>query len=232
MESSAPLRIPTRLAGACRAAPERAAWLASVPQLVRELEQRWSLKLGSPFDGPDISCARVAPAVRSDGNAAVLKLGMPHFEGEQEIAGLRFWNGDPTVRLLEADDGLNAMLLERCEPGESLRVLREQEQDTVIASLLRRLWRKLAPSHGFRPLVDMLAYWSEASLFAADRWTDAGLVRKGLRLFQELPATATDEALLATDLHAGNVLGAQLERGGNGSEHSLGERERIDSPGA
>jgi hypothetical protein len=38
---------------------------------------------------------------------------MPHMEGANEIQGLRFWNGNPTVQLLEADDDLGAMLLER-----------------------------------------------------------------------------------------------------------------------
>jgi streptomycin 6-kinase len=53
------------------------------------------------------------------------KIGMPHMEGEHEIDGLRFWDGDPTVRLLMADDDLGAMLLERCEPGTVLRALPE-----------------------------------------------------------------------------------------------------------
>lgn len=35
---------------------------------------------------------------------------MPHTEGAHEIEGLRFWNGSPTVQLLEADDALGAML--------------------------------------------------------------------------------------------------------------------------
>jgi streptomycin 6-kinase len=80
----------------------------------------------------------VTPVVRADGTSAVLKLGMPHMEGEHEIHCLRFWDRDPTVRLLEADDELGAMLLERCEPGTPLRALPEPEQDLVIATLLRR----------------------------------------------------------------------------------------------
>ena len=40
---------------------------------------------------------------------------------------------------------------------------------------------------------------------------DAGLVREGLRLFEELPRTAPVEVLLATGLHAGNVLRAERE---------------------
>ena len=47
--------------------------------------------------------AWVAPVWRADGRPAVLKLGMPHMEGADELLGLRFWDGDPTVHLLEAD---------------------------------------------------------------------------------------------------------------------------------
>ena len=60
-------------------------------------------------------------------------------DGEHEIQGLRFWNGDPSVRLLESDDELRAMLLERGQPGTTLRVLDECEQDVVISGMLRRL---------------------------------------------------------------------------------------------
>jgi streptomycin 6-kinase len=153
----------------------------------------------------------VAAAAFPDGTSAVLKLGMPHMEGEDEIAGLRFWNGDPTVRLLEADSRLGAMLLERCEPGIALRSLPESEQDPIIAQLLNRLWRLPVSGHRFRPLSALTAYWSEETLASADQWTDPGLVQEGLELFKELPRTSPSEILLATDLHAGNVLQAKRE---------------------
>src|SRR5207248_4282012 len=127
------------------------------------LKRRWRVSLGPPFEC-EVSCAWVAPVVRADGTAAVLKLSMPHMEGEHEIQGLRFWDGDPTVWLLEADDDLGAMLLERCEPGTALRTLPELEQDVVVARLLRRLWRPPAARHSFRPLSAMIAYWSEETI--------------------------------------------------------------------
>lgn len=203
------LPIPERLAATCRRTPERRAWLERLPDTVRDLRERWGLTLGVPCDGDEVSCAWVAPAMLSDGTPAILKLGMPHMEGEHEIQALRFWNGDPTVRLLEADEQLNAMLLERCEPGTVLRRLPEPEQDVVIASLLRRLWRTPAAPHPFRPLAAMLACWSEETIEDSARWPDVGLVREGLHLFVELARPSPDDVLLATDLHAGNVLQAQ-----------------------
>lgn len=172
--------------------------------ILSDLERRWSLTLGASFQ--NASCAWVAPVTLANGSSAVLKLGMPHMEGQHEIPGLRFWDGEPTVRLLEADDELNAMLLERCMPGTSLRVLPEPQQDIVIAGLLRRLWRSPPLPHPFRPLSAMTDHWSAATLAQIDRWPDPGLVREGLRLFDELPRTSSVKVLLATDLHAGNVL--------------------------
>jgi streptomycin 6-kinase len=200
------LNVPGRLAANCSKTPERAAWLNRLPDAVRNLERRWSLTLGAPFDGEEVSCAWVAPVALADATTAVLKLGMPHMEGEHELQGLRFWKGDPTVRLLKADDELGAMLLERCQPGTVLRTLAEPEQDVVIAGLLRRLWRSPSAPHPFRPLSALTEYWSNETLADVEQWPDPGMVREGLRLLKELPRTAPAEVLLATDLHAGNVL--------------------------
>ncbi len=200
-----PLQIPARLDAHCRTTPSRVQWLDRLPHILRNLERRWSLTLGAPFE--DASCAWAAPVRLAGGASAVLKLAMPHMEGEHEIQGLRFWNGDPTVRLLNADDDLGAMLLERCEPGTPLRTLPEREQDLVIAGILRRLWRSPSAPHPFRPLSAMMDYWSQEALAHTERWPDAGLVREGLRVFQELSrAVPARDRVLATDLHAGNIL--------------------------
>lgn len=145
------LIVPEKLVEACRKTPERRAWLEELPNAIRELQDKWSLSLETPFDCDEVSCAWVAPAVRNGHGYAVLKLGMPHMEGEHEIQALRFWQGNPTVRVLEADEDLNAMLLELCVPGTALRQLPESEQDVIIAGLLRRLWRIPSAPHPFRP---------------------------------------------------------------------------------
>jgi streptomycin 6-kinase len=133
-------------------------------------------------------------------------------EAEREMAGLRFWDGDPTVRLLAFDEASGALLLERCRPGSSLRSLAEPEQDVVIACLLRRLWRRPeAADHSFRRLSVMTEFWAKETIAGRDRWPDQALVREGLELLRTLPESARCEVLLATDLHAGNVLRAERE---------------------
>ena len=98
------------------------------------------------------------------------------------------------------------MLLERCVPGTMLRTLPEPEQDVVMADVLHRLWRKPPESHPFRPLAAMRANWRQETWTRCDRWVDPGMHREALQLFADLPASAPEELLLATDLHAGNVL--------------------------
>ncbi|MBT5536372.1 hypothetical protein HOK31_25125, partial [Candidatus Poribacteria bacterium] len=174
------------------------------------LAGRWSLTLGPPF-AEEASCSWVAPCVTQDGAAAVIKLGMPHMEARDEIHALRFWDGDAAVRILQADVGLNAMLLERCEPGAPLREEPEPEQDVVVAGLLRRLWRVPADPHMFRHLSEMTAWWGDEAMVDASKWVDPGLTREGIRLMNELASDGPHQALLATDLHAGNVLRATRE---------------------
>jgi streptomycin 6-kinase len=205
------LRMPSRLAANCRNSPERAAWLDRLPEVLRSLEHLWALTPDAPLDAEQPSCSYVAAVRAANGRPAVLKIAMPHMEGEHEIRGLRFWDGDPTVRLLEADDELGAMVLERCTPGTTLRALAEYDQDVVISGLLRRLWRPPLTPHLFRSLSTMTEYWTNGTLGQIERWPDVGLVREGLQLFEELPRNATREVLLATDLHAGNVVRAERE---------------------
>jgi len=186
-------RIPAGVAANCLKSPERMTWLEGLPAVVQKLEHRWNLTPDGPPVGEEPSCSYVEAVRRADGTASVLKISMPHMEQEHETDGLRFWNGDPTVRLLETEDELRAMLLERCQPGTTLRVLDECEQDIVISGLLRRLWRPLPALPRFRPLSALIEYWSNETLAQVERLPDGGLVREGLRVFKELSYTKTTD---------------------------------------
>lgn len=193
----------------------RQAWLATLPTTVKELEERWSLELGEPFQ-PGGQTAWVAPA-RSDASGdLVLKVAWRHTEAAHEADGLREWDGEGAVRLhaTEEFDDTIALLLERCVPGTMLASRPESEQDTVVAGLLRRLWREPAPSRRFRPLQLMCDAWAdefEQKAAAGRAIIDLGLAREGMALFRTLPATAERNVLLCTDLHAENVLAAERE---------------------
>lgn len=234
------ITIPDRLRTAALLEPRRKEWTDGLAATVEDLSRRWDLALEVPFSGAEGTCSWVAPAVLTDGTRAVLKVGWPHMEADGEIDGLVFWNGDPTVRLLRADRSTNAMLLEECRSGQSLRSLSEPDQDVVIGDLLRRLWRRPASSSGFRHLSFMLSLWSDASRVDEQAWSDKALVEAGLGQFEILSAPAATDVVLATDLHAGNVLRAERQpwlvidpkpfvgdRAYDATQHLLNCRDRL-----
>ncbi|MBO0831490.1 MAG: kinase [Actinobacteria bacterium] len=212
--------VPRYLAETAAREPGMRDWLARLPRIIAELADRWSLRLGEPFQ-PGGQCSWTAPATDAAGTALVLKVafGFPSGEERDEAAGLRAWDGNGVVRLHAAtscETGY-ALLLERCVPGTALgQLLPEPEQDVVVAGLLRRLWQHRPEATLFRPLSVMCAAWADefeadyAVAKAANR-IDRGLARAGIALFRELPATADKQLLLCTDLHGENILAAQRE---------------------
>ena len=166
----------------------------------------------------------MAPGTDRDGREVVLKVAWHHTEALHEAEGLAALGGQGAVEVYAfehlaparlgggapGDTDTTAMLLERCRPGTELRGRPEAEQHLVVTDLLRSVWTvELTFDHPFRPLSVMADDWvvrAEARLAADPRRLDAGLAREGLQLFRELARTGPTEALLFTDLHAGNVL--------------------------
>lgn len=137
-------------------------------------------------------------------------MGWPHYEARDEIDGLLFWAGGPIVAVEELDRGANAMLLERCDPGTSLRREPEREQDVVVADLLTTLWRAPDATSPFRLLSEMIRAWADESRAASNDWPDRPLAERGLAAYDALcESEAAEPVVLATDLHAGNVLRAR-----------------------
>jgi streptomycin 6-kinase len=193
----------------------RQAWLATVPAIVDELGGLWTLEIGEAYQ-PGGQTAWVAPARDRSGSLLVLKIGWAHTEAVHEAEALRAWDGRSAVRLHAAKhlDGTIALLVERCEPGTALSRLPELEQDAVIATLLPRLWIEPPQGHSFRPLREMCEQWAsefERKTAHASVRLDPGLARQGIALFRQLATDDTRQILLATDLHAGNILAAQRE---------------------
>ncbi|WP_218578848.1 aminoglycoside phosphotransferase family protein [Phytohabitans houttuyneae] len=210
--------LPENLVDSVRSdrSPQRDAWLAGLPRLVDEVAGRWSLTVGPPFQ-PGGRSAWVAPARDRDGRDLVLKLAWRHDEARDEAAGLRAWDGGGVVRLY-ADAtiaGTSVLLLERCRPGIALgETLPEVEQDRVVAGLLKQLWQAPADPGTFRPLQVMADSWAaefQQRLADTPGRVDPGLARAAFERWRTLPATADRQVLLATDLHAGNILAADRE---------------------
>jgi streptomycin 6-kinase len=209
-----PLPLPPALVAAA-AEEGRTAWLDTLPATVARLASTWGLTVEAPF-ALGGQTAWVAPVLDWTGAERVLKVGWRHPEAEHEADGLHAWAGHGAVRLyaVERTGDTIALLLERCRPGTPLAARPEEEQDEIIADLLRRLWITPPAGHPFRSLRAMCAQWADEfaeQVAAAQHVVDPGLARAGLALFRTLPADAGRAVLLVTDLHAGNVLAARRE---------------------
>jgi streptomycin 6-kinase len=179
---------------------DRAQWLQLLPAIVDECAARWSLKIGEPFPKPRAGgVGWAAPAVRGDGTKVVLKVNFPHREAVHEADALALIEGDGAVLLLEAAPELDALLLERLEPGDPLWELPDEEGIPIAASILRRICKPLPAEHPFDRLADEAARWA-TNLEAP--WD--GLAR-------DLAQSTDEQVLVQQDFHQGNILSAQRE---------------------
>lgn len=182
-------------------------WAANLPDLLESLTQRWSLVLESPYTYPSLSY--VAPAVRSNGARCVLKVGFIMDELACEIAALRLFDGRAAVRLLDADEGLGALLLERLEPGTCLaEVAQDDEACEIAASVMKKLWRSPPAEHSFPTVAD----WGRGLQRLRERFgggtgpLPAQRVDLADGLLSEILASAPPARLLHGDLQHFNVL--------------------------
>jgi streptomycin 6-kinase len=98
----------------------------------------------------------VLPVVCADGTAAALKLQPLDEENAGEPIGLRAWDGDGAVRLLDHDPTTGAMLLGRLDATRPLSTVADTLALQILAELLARLVAVPAP-HGLRSLAGIAA---------------------------------------------------------------------------
>jgi streptomycin 6-kinase len=183
-----------------------------LPSLVESCADDWSLELGSPFEPAHISF--VAPATLADGARAVLKVNFPEPDSEHEAQALQHWDAVGAVALLAHDQNRRALLVERCEPGDELWSLEEDEANGIAADVLLRLWRPPAPGHPFRLLADEALSWAEQ---IPREWERHGrpfgrrVLDEAVGFLLEAGTSQGDAVVLHQDFHGGNVL--RSERG-------------------
>lgn len=183
-------------------------WVESLPSIINKLKEDWGIEIGNPIT-ENASCSLVAPCLWNKKEPAILKIGFPHEEAFHEIEGLKVLRGKPAVHLLNFDKSTNSLLLEKCTPGTSLSTESEPVQDEIICKLLSKIWAANYSSEPFRPLKTMVALWNRETHDDLRKFPDQELAKKGCQIKERLCNTTDSHVLLATDLHAGNVLKAE-----------------------
>ncbi|MFC8697981.1 APH(6)-I family aminoglycoside O-phosphotransferase [Streptomyces parvus] len=190
---------------------EGRAWIAGLPSLAADLLERWQLRRDGAVRSGQASL--VLPVLRRDGTRAVLKLQLPREETTAALIGLRTWNGDGMVRLLDHDPASSGMLLERLDGARTLASIDDDDMAMgILAGLHARLVAAPVPP-GLRGLGDVAAAMLEQVPQAVARLTDPAdrhLLRGWASAVAELVDDPGDR-LLHWDLHYDNVLAAQRE---------------------
>jgi streptomycin 6-kinase len=186
-------------------------WLGEIREVVRICGDRWRLAIGGPL--PQLFFNYLAAARREDGTEVVLKICPGDWEFESEVDALRLYDGRGAVRLLDADESLGAMLLERVNPGHAIRDLDDDDRATTIAcEVMKTYWRPPPESHRFRDL----AYWATAFPRHREEYGGPGplspaLLERGEAIWAALLAGSRESVVLHGDLNYGNVLSSERD---------------------
>ncbi|GCD88419.1 aminoglycoside phosphotransferase family protein [Nocardioides sp. LS1] len=203
------MRIPADLERQRALGPDWGAWLDRLPRLVDELLDEWDLAVdGEPMCG---FCSVVVPVRTAAGEPAVLKVGFDgDDEGEFEGLMLQRAGGRGMVRLLRADPGRHALLLERVH-ARDLSSVGDTEACEIVAGLYPVIHRPAPPQ--LRTVTSYVARWAAAlGTLPRDAPVPRRLVEQAVSLARDLVA---DPASVGTtvhgDLHQHNVLAADRE---------------------
>jgi streptomycin 6-kinase len=185
------------------------AWLERLPQILATCEERWQIKIGTPFE--TLSFHYATTATQADGTPAVVKVLSPTKEFIEESTAIRLWDGHGMAQLLELDEENEAMLLERLLPGRMLLEIEDDTQATIYAAgVMRQLWRPVPEQHPFDTVQDWFKGYGRIRARYADRHGPfpPALLDEGETLYRELCASMDKVVLLHGDLHHYNILSA------------------------
>jgi streptomycin 6-kinase len=209
---SIPIDIPDAFAASYGAnIASGRAWIAELPRLTADFLDRWTLRP----DGPAAHgmASLVLPVIRADGAPAVLKFQQASEDNVGAALGLRAWNGNGMVHLLDHDPDTGTMLLERLDAARPLSsVVDDDAAMRILAELMARLVALPAPP-GLRHLSDIAAAMLDQVPRAVPALRDPDeqqLVRTCASAVAELIGEPGDR-LLHWDLHYDNILAGQRE---------------------
>lgn len=183
-------------------------WLTGLPRLTADLLREWDLvEDGEQRHG----YAAVVLMVRtSDGTPAALKVGFPHSESRHEHLALQHWHGNGAVRLLRADPGRSALLLERLHDTDLTQAW-DVEACEVVGGLYGRIHVPALPQ--LRTLSSYVEEWTRRlAELPRSAPVPHRMVEQAVSLGRAFVSdAATDGTMIHGDLHYENVLAADRE---------------------
>lgn len=203
-------------------------WLQDLPKIIRQYEQKWNIKVFSPFD---LTYNYVAPAQTVKGEHVVLKISFPDNQGFiSEIEALNFFDGQGSIRVLQENRDNLAMLLEKAEPGDRVRTVSpDSKQISLVSAVLKNLHKPISPKNNFP--FPTIPDWAKAFDRYKKKFTKKSgpvpswMFDKAEDIFTQYPKDNKEVVLLHGDLHSDNILSSGKEWLAIDPSGLIGERE-------
>jgi streptomycin 6-kinase len=194
---------------------EGAAWAAALPEVLAQLEELWSIKIGRVLPGG--SASYVARASTAGGGEAVVKIAITDEGWAQQITTLERASGRGYVRLFASDLARKAMLLEALGPSLEQSSKTPEDQLALLADTVLLAWED---ADGCRPLPGednatslhalISRLWKEVEHETSEQVLDQALT------YAERLVSVDDSELVVVhgDPHPGNLLSVPQPRAG------------------
>lgn len=165
------------------------AWLEQLPEVIASTAGSWGLEIEHPLDGGLLSC--VLAVRRRDGSPAVLKIAGPWAHTRHEALALEHWDGGPAPRLLDFNERLSALLLERIWPGDVPAGLPGDQVARLVSAL-----------HATPPANSLIAVLPSLAELVEERFVTAGA--------EAAARSQADFAALAPNIQRARIDAAEL----------------------
>lgn len=184
-------------------------WLQKLPEIIRYCEQKWSLKLESPYP---LSINYVAPGKLWDGTNVVVKISIPGTDFLDELESLRLFDCYGMVQVIDFDEESGIIILEKLSPGHTLATVESDEEACRVAAHVIKKLSIPAPS---KTRLQTTAI-RETSLRDIVVQNESGygplsshILKTSLSLFTKLNQSISQYKLLHGDFHHYNVLASE-----------------------
>lgn len=183
------------------------AWLKDLPSLLAQIGSKWNLHFLDVMPGLTYNFVGLVEMIPA-GETAILKMGPSRKNIETEVRWLGCFNqGVPKIYWHDPEH--YAFLMERLEPGQSLKDLVKTGDDDratrVICQTIRNLESHQHKQAEFTHISELAK-----SLYVLKNRLDDRIVSKAESLFHELTTDSTQDVILHGDLHHDNILSSGL----------------------
>lgn len=203
-KNTLPRELVTHITAMCGSNGDK--WFDRLPLAIRELEDRWSVKVHEPFPGIEFNF--VAPATMHDGTLVVVKIAPP-FEtteiyGEAKFLAIR--DGRGAVKLLAEDRETRAILIEHAIPGRSLVDRFAMDPISSVRPAIEVLKSILGPPPVDMTDVETLDNWFNNFRRYRETEFPRDRAERAFEIYERLSTQSDRTFYLHGDFHLGNVV--------------------------